>query len=79
MMEKTSTTTTHAMMKFVQEKTWLYVEQAPSDDFIPFTIAIETYGCLHSRFYLFFTTCAWTIIACHQRYFLIPSMLVSYY
>jgi hypothetical protein len=50
MVERTSTTTTHAMMMVAQEKTWLYIEQAPSDDFIPLAIAIETYG-LHSLFY----------------------------
>jgi hypothetical protein len=49
--EKASMTTTHAMMMVVQEKTWFYVEQAPSDDFIPLAIIIETYGCLHSHLY----------------------------
>jgi hypothetical protein len=31
-------------------------ERALGDDFIP--LAIETYGCLHSRFDSFLTTCA---------------------
>jgi hypothetical protein len=52
--EKASTTTTHAMMMVVQEMTWLYVEQAPSDDFIPLAITIETYGVSSFSFVLLF-------------------------
>jgi hypothetical protein len=69
--------TTHAMMMATQEKTRSYIEQTPSDDFIP--LVIETYGCLHFRFDSFFTAYAQTTIAHHQRSSLVPSMLVSYY
>jgi hypothetical protein len=64
-------------MMVVQEKTQSYVKQAPSDDFIPFTI--ETYECLHFCFDSFFITCAQTIIVRHQWFSLVLSMLASYY
>jgi hypothetical protein len=69
--------TTHAMMMTAQKKTCSYIEQTPSDDFIP--LAIETYGCLHFHFHLFLTACAETTIARHQQSPLVPSMLVFYY
>jgi hypothetical protein len=37
------------------------------------------YGYFHFCFDSFLTTCAQTIITCHQESFLVPSMLVSYY
>jgi hypothetical protein len=55
MVQQASMMTTHATMMVVQENTWSYAEQSPSDDFIPFTI--EIYGCLLSCFDSFFTTC----------------------
>jgi hypothetical protein len=61
----------------VQEKTWSYVEQTLNDDFI--LLAIEMYGCFHSYFDSLLTTCAQTIIVCHQQFSLVPPMLVSYY
>jgi hypothetical protein len=69
--------TTHAMMMTTQEKTHSYIEQTPSDEFIP--LAIETYGCLHFHFDSFFTAYAQTTIVHHQRSSLVPSMLVFYY
>jgi len=42
----------HVTMMAIQEKT-SYIEQTSGDDFIP--LVIETYGCFHSRFYLFFS------------------------
>jgi hypothetical protein len=69
--------TTHAMMMATQEKTLSYIEQTPSDDFIP--LAIEMYGCLHFCFDSFFTAYAQTNIARHQQSSLIPLMFVSYY
>jgi hypothetical protein len=69
--------TTHAMMIVVQEKTRSYIEQTPSDDFIP--LVLETYGCFHFHFDSFFTVYVQTTIACRQRSSLVPSMLVSYY
>jgi len=57
MMQWVLVTTTHAMMMAIQEKTQSYAKQALGDDFIP--LAIETYGCLYSRFDSFlFITCA---------------------
>jgi len=38
-----------------------------------------SYGCFHSCFDSLMTACAQTTIVCHQRSFLVPSMLVSYY
>jgi hypothetical protein len=46
--------TSHVAMMVAQEKT--INEQTLGDDFI--LIAIETYGCLHSHFDSFLTTCA---------------------
>jgi hypothetical protein len=55
MVQQTSTTT-RVMTMVAQENTRSYIEQAPSDDFIPFVI--ETYGCLHSHFDSFLIDCA---------------------
>ncbi len=38
-----------------------------------------SYGCFHSCFDSVMTACAQTTIVCHQRSFLVPLMLVSYY
>jgi hypothetical protein len=77
MVQWTLTMTTFTTMMVAQEKTWSCIERTLGNDFIP--LAIETYGCLHFCFDSFFTTCAHTSIAHHQRFSLIPSMLVSYY
>jgi len=69
--------TTHAMMITTQKKTLSYIKQTPSDDFIPFVI--KTYGCFHFHFHSFFTAYVQTMIVCHQRSSLVPSMLISYY
>jgi hypothetical protein len=69
--------TSHAMMMAAQKKTRSYVEQTPNDDFIPLTT--ETYGCLHSCFDSFLTACTQITIVCHQQFFLVPFMFVSYY
>jgi hypothetical protein len=61
--------TTHVVMMVVQEKTRSYVEQAQGDDFIPFVI--ETYGCFHSCFDSFLTTCVNTTIAHHHQFSLV--------
>jgi hypothetical protein len=66
MMQQVSTMTTHVMMMVVQEKTRSYVEQTQGNDFIPFSI--ETYGCLHSRFDSFLTTCVNTTNPHHHRF-----------
>jgi len=71
------TTPTHVVMMAALKKTRSYDEQTLGYDFIP--LAIKTYGCFHFHLDSFFTPCAHTIITCHQRSFLIPSMLVSYY
>jgi hypothetical protein len=63
-------TTTHATMMGIKEKTQSYIEQAPSNDFIP--IAIEAYGGLHFCFNSFLTTCAYTTMAHHQQSSLFP-------
>jgi hypothetical protein len=63
MVQRASTTTTHEVMMAIQEKTREYAKQTPCDNFIP--LAIDTYGCLHSHFDSFFTTCAQTIIVHH--------------
>jgi len=47
-----------------QEKTRSYTKQAPNNDSIP--LAIETYGCFHSRFDSFFIAYAQTTIVNHQ-------------
>ncbi len=41
--------------------------------------SIETYECLHSYFDSFLITYALTIIVRHQRFSLVPSMLISHY
>jgi len=69
--------TTHVVMMVVQEKGRSYIERTLGNDFIP--LVIKTYKCCHSHFDSFFTTCAQTIIACHQRFSLVPSMFVFYY
>jgi hypothetical protein len=75
--QRTSTTTKHAMTMVAQEKTRSDIKQTPDDDFIP--LAIETYGCFHSHFDSFFITCAQTIIVHHQRSSTVPLMLISHY
>jgi hypothetical protein len=60
MVQRASTATTHAMMIAYQKKTQSYVKQTPCNNFIP--LAIDTYGCFHSRFDSFFTTYAQTTI-----------------
>jgi hypothetical protein len=72
-----SMTTTHVVMKVALKKTRSYDEWTVGDDFIP--LVIKTYGCFHSCFNSFFTTCAHTTIMCHQRSSLVPSMFFSYY
>jgi len=54
-----------------------YAMRTPSDDFTP--LVIEIYGCFHFRFDSFLTTCAYTIIVCHQWSFLIPMVFISYF
>jgi hypothetical protein len=56
MVQQISMMTTHVAMMVTQEKTQSYVKQTLGDDFIP--LAIETYGCFHSCFDSFLTTCA---------------------
>jgi hypothetical protein len=63
MVQRASTTTTHAMMMTIQEKTRSYVKQTLGNNFIP--LAIDTYGCFHSCFDSFLTICAQTTIAHH--------------
>ncbi len=46
-------------------------------NFISF--AIEMYRCLHFYFYSFFIACAQTIITNYQWFFLVFSILISYY
>ncbi len=71
-------TTTHTPMMATQEKTWLYIEQAPSDDFIP--LLLRRIGVFILILIHFLTACAHTIIVCCQQSSqLVPSMLVSYY
>jgi hypothetical protein len=77
MVQRTSTIITHLAMMATKKKTRSYAKRALGDDFIP--LVIETYVCFHYRFDSFLTTCAHTIIACHQWSFLIPSMFVSHY
>jgi len=55
MVQQALTTTTRAATMVAQKKTRSYVKQAPGNDFIPF--AIETYGCFHFCFDLFFIAC----------------------
>ncbi len=65
-----TSTTSHETMMAIQKKTRSCAKQAPGDDFTPFII--KMYGCFHSCFDSFLTTCAQTIIVHHQRYFLVP-------
>jgi hypothetical protein len=63
MVQRALTTTTHATIMVVQEKTWSYVKWTPNDDFIPF--AVETYGCCHFCFDSYLIICAQTTIVRH--------------
>ncbi len=54
MVQRTLIMTSHVAMMVAQEK--IINEQTLGNDFI--LIAIETYGCLHSHFDSFLTTCA---------------------
>jgi hypothetical protein len=67
----------HATIVVTYENTRSYTKHTPKYNFIP--LAIETYGCFHSCFNSFFTTCVHATIAYHQRSFLIPTMFISYY
>jgi hypothetical protein len=44
-----------------------------------YSLALETYGCLHYHSDSFFTTWAKATIAHHQRSSLSPRMIISYY
>jgi hypothetical protein len=72
-----SSTTMRATIVVTYEKTRSCKKRIPKYNFIP--LAIETYGCLHSCFNSFFTTCVQATIAYHQRSILIPTMFISYY
>jgi hypothetical protein len=54
-MQRVLTTTTHAAIVVVQDKTRCYTKRTPWDDFIP--LAIKTYGCFHLCFDSFFISC----------------------
>jgi hypothetical protein len=69
-------TTTHAMIVATQKKTRSYVEHTSKDTFIP--LVVKTYGCLHSRFNSFFTTCVQATIAHDLQSILVLTMLISY-
>jgi hypothetical protein len=60
MVQQTLMTIIHVVMMFAQKNTRSYVEWTLGDDFIP--LIIETYGCFHSHFDSFLTTCAQTTI-----------------
>jgi hypothetical protein len=69
-------TTTHAMIIVTQKKTRSYVECTSKDTFIP--LAIKTYGCLHSRFNSFFSTCVQATIAHDLQSILVLTTIISY-
>jgi len=69
---RTHAATTHATI-VAQEKTQSYTKRALGDNFIP--LVIKTYGCFHSCFNSFFTTCVQTTITFHQKNSLVPTVL----
>ncbi len=72
-----SSTIVHATIVVAQEKTCSYVKCALGNYFIP--LAIKIYGCFHTHFVSFFTTCVEATIACHQQSSLVPMMFISCY
>jgi hypothetical protein len=57
MVERASTTTTHAMMMVIQEKTWLYIEQTSGMTSFPLLLLLKHMGVFILIFIIFDRLC----------------------